>query len=141
MCRSYWKGKLSLVAGLIALISLSGCAASQVLVASYEDETAKCPELEYVLAQSQVRLQKLESTDSTERDMRNFVLGVGGILLPPLGIINAALFITDSYAADYTEKKVLKNRYNDMVMFSQNQGCGSNFALIPLEGETKEPHA
>ena len=73
--------------------------------------------------------------------MRNFVLGVGGILLPPLGIINAALFITDSYAADYTEKKVLKNRYNDMVIFSQSQGCGSNYALIPLEGEIVEPNA
>ena len=44
---------------MIALISLSGCAASQVLVASYEDETAKCPELEYELEESRVRLQKL----------------------------------------------------------------------------------
>ena len=140
-CRPNWKDKLLRLAGLIVLISSYGCAAGQGLVASYEDEASNCAELEYVLAQSQVRLQKLESTDSTERDMRNFILGVGGFILPPLGIINATLLITDSYAADYTEKKVLKNRYNDMVIFSQSQGCGSNYALIPLEGEIVEPNA
>ncbi|HCK68116.1 MAG TPA: hypothetical protein DHW17_02420 [Nitrospina sp.] len=65
----------------------------------------------------------------------------GGIIIPPLGIINAALLLTDSYAADYTEEKTLKNRYNNMVMISQRQGCGTKYALIPIEAESKEPNA
>ena len=78
--------------------------------------------------------------DTTERDVRNSLLGVGGFFLPPLGIINAALFVTDSYAADYTETKALESSYNNMVMVSQGQGCGSAYALIPDEEKT-EPNA
>lgn len=111
------------------------------MIASYEDEVANCTELEKELGVSQVRLQKLEATDSTDRDIRNFILGVGGFILPPLEVINIALLLTDSYAADYTEKKALKNRYNNMVMISQSLGCGSKYALIPLEEENKEPNA
>ena len=78
--------------------------------------------------------------DTTERDVRNSLLGVGGFFLPSLGIINAALFVTDSYAADYTETKALESSYNNMVIVSQGQGCGSAYALIPDEEKT-EPNA
>jgi hypothetical protein len=139
--RSYGKDSLLLVVRLIIVIPLYGCAAGQVMVASYEDGATNCIELESELGVSQIRIQKLETTDSSERDVRNFILGVGGFILPPLGVINAALFLTDSYAADYTEKKVLKNCYNDLVEISQNQGCGLKYALIPLEEENKEPNA
>jgi hypothetical protein len=140
-CGCYWKNRLMLVAGLMLAMPLYGCAAGQVMVASYEDESANCVQLEKELAVAQTRMQKLEATDSTGRDIRNFLLGVGGFIIPPLGIVNAALFLTDSYAADYSEKKTLKNRYNNMVMISQGQGCGSKYALIPIERETEEPNA
>jgi hypothetical protein len=68
------------------------------------------------------------------------LLGFGGFFLPPLGIINAALFLTDSYAADYKETKALESSYNNMVMVSQRQGCGSAYALI-LDVEKTEPNA
>ena len=125
----YWKDRvwLMLVAG--------------VMVVSYEDEKANCARLEKELGVALARMHKLEVTDSTERDIRNFLLRVGGFIISPLEIINAALLLTDSYAADYTEKKTLKNRYNNMVMISQGQGCGSNYALIPIERESKEPNA
>ena len=125
----YWKDRvwLMLVAG--------------VMVVSYEDEKANCARLEKELGVALARMHKLEVTDSTERDIRNFLLRVGGFIISPLEIINAALLLTDSYAADYTEKKTLKNYYNNMVMISQGQGCGSNYALIPIERESKEPNA
>ena len=119
----YWKDRvwLMLVAG--------------VMVVSYEDEKANCARLEKELGVALARMHKLEVTDSTERDIRNFLLGVGGFIIPPLGIINVVLLLTDSYAADYTEEKTLKNRYNNMVIISQGQGCGSKYALIPIEEE------
>ena len=133
----YWKDKARfiLVAGLLVAMPLYGCAAGQVMVASYEDENANCALLEKELGVAQARMKKLEATDSTERDIRNFPLGVGGFIIPPLGIINVVLLLTDSYAADYTEDKTLKNRYNNMVIISQGQGCGSKYALIPIEEE------
>jgi peptidoglycan/LPS O-acetylase OafA/YrhL len=138
-----WKDRVwhMLVAGVMVAMPLYGCAAGHVMVASYEDESAKCAGLEKELGVAQARMQKLKATDSTDRNIRNFFLGVGGFIIPPLGIINAALLLTDSYAADYTEEKTLKNRYNNMVMISQRQGCGTKYALIPIEAESKEPNA
>jgi len=137
---SFWKTKVMLVIVLTTITPLYGCAAGQVMVASSEYENVSCANLNNELGIAQARLQKLESTDTTERDIRNFLLGVGGFLLPPLGIINAALFLTDSYAADYTETKALESSYNNMVMVSQAQGCGSAYALISDEEKT-EPNA
>jgi hypothetical protein len=135
---SIWKDKIILMIMLTAITP--GCAAGQVMIASTEYENVNCSSLDNELGIAQTRLQKLESTDTTERDIRNFLLGVGGFILPPLGVINAALLLTDSYAADYSETKALENRYNNMVMASQRQGCGSTYALIPAE-ENTEPNA
>jgi hypothetical protein len=139
---SLWKDKIRimLVIVLTTITPLYGCAAGQVMVASSEYENVKCSALDNELGIAQARLQELESTDTTERDIRNFLLGVGGFILPPLGIINAALFLTDSFTADYTETKALESSYNNMVMVSQIQGCGSAYALIPDEEKT-EPNA
>jgi hypothetical protein len=63
-------------------------------------------------------LHKPESIDATERDVRKFLLGVGVFFLPPLGIINVALFLTVSYAAGFTNTAALKNIYNNMVVAS-----------------------
>ena len=141
--RSFWRNKarLMLVAVLMVGTALSGCAAGQVMVASSEHESANCEGLNNELAVAQARLQKLDSTDTTERDIRNFLLGIGGFFIPPLAVINAALILTDSYAADYAETKTLQGSYNNMVMVSQRQGCGSAYALIPVEEESKEPKA
>jgi hypothetical protein len=38
--------------------------------------------------------------------------------LSPLGIFNAALFLTGSYAAGFTKTTALENIYNNMVMAS-----------------------
>jgi hypothetical protein len=43
-------------------------------------------------------------------------LGVGVFFLPPLGIINAALFLTGSYAAGFKKITALEYIYNNMVM-------------------------
>lgn len=140
--RSFWKDKIRvmLVIVLTAITPLYGCAAGQVMVASSEYENVNCASLDNELGLAQARLQKLETTDTTERDVRNFLLGVGGFFLPPLIIINTALFFSDSYAADYTETAALENSYNNMVMVSQKQGCGSAYALITDEEKT-EPNA
>jgi hypothetical protein len=41
-------------------------------------------------------------------------MGVGGFLLPSLGIINAPQFLTDLYAIDYAETTALENSYNNI---------------------------
>ncbi len=135
---SFWKDKIILVFMLTTITP--GCTAGQVMIASSDHENKNCASLDSELGTAQVRLQKLGSTNNKERDIRNFLLGVGGFILPPLGFINAALFLTDSYAADYTEIKALESSYNNMVMASQKQGCGSAYALIPSEEKT-EPNA
>ena len=84
-----------MVAGLLVAMPLFGCAAGQVMVTSYENENANCALLEKELGVAQARMKKLEATDSTERDIRNFPLGVGGFIIPPLGIINVVLLLTD----------------------------------------------
>ena len=68
----YWKDRvwLMLVAG--------------VMVVSYEDEKANCARLEKEFGVALARMHKLEVTDSTERDIRNFLLRVGGFIIPPL---------------------------------------------------------
>ncbi len=137
---SFWKDKVRIMLVIMLIAITSGCTAGQVMIASSEYENVNCSALDNELGIAQVRLQELETTDTTERDIRNFLLGVGGFILPPLGIINAALFLTDSYAADYTETKALENSYNNMVRVSQIQGCGSAYALIPDEEKT-EPNA
>ena len=134
------KAMTLLVIMLTAITPFYGCAAGQVMIANSESEKANCATLDHKLGIAQARLQKLKSTNTTERDIRNFLLGIGGFIVPPLGIINAALFLTDSYAADYSESKALENSYNNMVIASQKQGCGSTYALIPDE-EKKEPKA
>ena len=142
VCLTFWKDKIRtlLVIMLTAVTPLYGCAAGQVMIASSEYENVNCASLDNELGIAQARLQELETTDTTERDIRNFLLGIGGFIIPPLGIINAALLLTDSYAADYSESKALESNYNNMVMASQRQGCGSAYALIPVEEKT-EPNA
>lgn len=139
---SFCKDKIRtlLVIMLTAVTPLYGCAAGQVMIASSEYENVNCASLDNELGIAQARLQELETTDTTERDIRNFLLGIGGFIIPPLGIINTALLLTDSYAADYSESKALESNYNNMVMASQRQGCGSAYALIPVEEKT-EPNA
>lgn len=139
--RTFWQGKHMLVVALIFATPLYGCAAGQVMVASYENESANCSGLDKELGVAQVRLQKLESKDSTVRNIRDVALGIGGFFVPPIAIANAVLFFTDSYAADYTEKRALKSHYNNMVMIGQRQGCSSSYALIPDEKKSKEPKA
>ena len=105
-----------LIFALTAITPLYGCAASQVMVSSSEYENANCASLINELGIAPESLQKPESIDATERDVRNFLLGVGVFFLPPLGIINAALFLTGSYAAGFTKTTALENIYNNMVM-------------------------
>ena len=81
-----------LVFALTAITCLYACAAGQVTVSFSEYENANCASLNNELEIAQERLQKLESIDTTERDVRKFLLGVGVFFLPPLGIINATLF-------------------------------------------------
>ena len=82
----YWKDRvwLMLVAGVMVAMPLYGCAAGRVMVASYEDEKANCARLEKELGVALARMHKLEVTDSTERDIRNFLLRVGRFIIPPL---------------------------------------------------------
>ena len=88
------------------------------MVYASEYENANCASLINELEIAQESLQKPESIDATERDVRNFLLGVGVFFLPPLGIINAALFLTSSYAAGFTKTTALENIYNNMEMAS-----------------------
>jgi len=69
-----WKDRVwhMLVAGVMVAMPLYGCAAGHVMVASYEDESAKCAGLEKELGVAQARMQKLKATDSTDRRSSNF---------------------------------------------------------------------
>ena len=49
------------MAGLLVAMPLYGCAAGQVMVASYEDENANCALLEKELGVAQARMKKLET--------------------------------------------------------------------------------
>jgi hypothetical protein len=86
------------------------------MVSSSEYKNATCACLINELEIAQENLQKPESIDATERDVRNFLLGVGVFFLLPLRIINAALFLTGSFAADFKETTALENIYNNIVM-------------------------
>ncbi|MBT5376493.1 MAG: hypothetical protein HOL15_06745 [Nitrospinaceae bacterium] len=123
--------RIILVVIMMLVSPLYGCATGQVIIASHEDKNANCIGLDKGLKVTQTRLQTLENTDSTKRNIRNIVLGVGGFIIPPLALFNVVFFLTDSYVADATEEKVLENRYNNMVGLSRNQECGSKYALIP----------
>ena len=83
-CGCYWKDRRMLLVGLMLAMPLYGCAAGHVMVASYEDEKENCARLEKELGVALARMHKLEVTDSTERDIRNFLLRVGGFIIPPL---------------------------------------------------------
>ena len=107
-----------LIFALAAIAPLYGCAVGQVMVYSSEYENTNCASLINELEIAQENLQKPESIDATERDVRNFLLGVCVFFLPPLGIINAALFLTGSYAVGFTKTTALENIYNNMVMAS-----------------------
>ena len=86
------------------------------MVSSSEYENANCASLINELGIAPESLQKPESIDATERDVRNFLLGVGVFFLPPLGFINADLFLTGLYVAGFTKISALENIYNNMVM-------------------------
>ena len=62
-----------LVFALTAKLPLYGCAAGQFMVSSSEYENANCASLNNELETSQERLQKLESNNTTERYVRNFL--------------------------------------------------------------------
>jgi hypothetical protein len=103
---------------LTAITPLYSFAAGQVMVSSSKYENSNYASLinerEIVLES----LQKPESIDATERDVRNILLAVGMFFLPPLRTINAALSLTGSYAAGFTKTKALENIYNNMVIAS-----------------------
>ena len=107
-----------LIFALTTITPLYGCAAVQVMVSSSEYENANGASLINELEIAQESLQIPESIDATERDVRNFFLGVGVFFLPPLGIINAALFLSGSYVAGFTKTTALKNIYNNILMAS-----------------------
>ena len=107
-----------LIFALTAITRLYGCVAGQVMVFSSEYENANGANLINELKIAQENLQKPESIDATERVVRKFLLGVGVFFLPLLGIINAALYLTGSYAAGFTKTTALENIYNNMVMAS-----------------------
>jgi hypothetical protein len=62
------------------------------MACSSEYENTNCASLINELEIAPESLKKPESIDARERDFRNFLLGVCVFFLPPLGIINAALF-------------------------------------------------
>lgn len=107
-----------LIFALTATTPLYSFAAGQVMVSSSEYENSNCASLINEREIALESLQKPESIDATERDVRNFLLGVGVFFLPPLGTINAALFLTGSYLAGYTKTTALENIYNNMVIAS-----------------------
>ena len=118
-----------------------GCAAGHVMVASYEDESAKCAGLEKELGVAQARMQKLKATDSTDRNIRNFFFGSGWVHHPATWNHKRGFAFDRFLCGRLHVGKTLKNRYNNMVMISQRQGCGTKYALIPIEAESKEPNA
>jgi hypothetical protein len=61
-----------LVFTLMAIGRLYGCAEGQVTVSFSEYENANCASLNNALEIAQEKLQKLESIDTTERDVLNF---------------------------------------------------------------------
>jgi hypothetical protein len=107
-----------LIFQLTAITPLYDCVTEQVMVSSSKYENVNCASLINKLEIDPETLKKSESIDATERDVRNFLLGVGVFFRPPLGIINSALVLTGPYAAGFTKTTALENIYNNMVMAS-----------------------
>ncbi|MCH8157883.1 MAG: hypothetical protein IID18_09090 [Nitrospinae bacterium] len=118
---------------IIAVFSLSGCATGKVLTTQYAHESTSCTVLDEKLDRDLQRIRELEETEHTWQNVRDVLLGAGGIAFPPLGILNAFLFFTDSHMADLSEAGALRDRYNTGVLFSHDLGCGFKYALIPVE--------
>ena len=108
---------------------VSACAAGKVYIAQSADSQASCLALENELERAQMKIRTLENTDHTWKNLRDFTLVVARFFLPPIGMLNAILTVSDSHVADLAETKALKDRHDGMVAFSNQKVCGYKYAM------------
>ena len=122
------KSWLRLFAFSVSCFLFSGCAAGKVYVAQSEDSQASCLAREKELKLAQVKIETLEETDHTLKNLRDLALGAARFAFPPLLILNAILTVSDSHMADIAETEALKNRHDGMVTISNQKDCGYKYA-------------
>ena len=122
---------LSAIVIFVFSLLFSGCAAGKVYVAKLEDARASCVTLDRELDRAQNKIESLENTNHTLKNLRDAAIGAVAFIFPPLGILNVILMISDSHVADLAETEALRNRHNGMVSIANNRGCGSQLAMIP----------
>ncbi len=115
----------------------TGCAAGQVYVDQANDGQASCTVIEQELLLAQHKIDVLDETDHTLKNIRDVFLTAAQIAFAPIGILNAILTVSDSHIADVAETGALKSRHNGMVTISNQKNCGYKYAMIPSDEVSK----
>jgi hypothetical protein len=123
--KSWWR----LLVFCVVCFLFLGCAAGKVYVAQSGDNQASCLILEREMKQAQGKIEALNNTDHTLKDLRDLALGAARFAFPPLGVLNAILMVSDSHVADLAESEVLKDRHDGMVEISNQKECGYKYAM------------
>jgi len=113
----------------------TGCAAGKVYVDQANDSHASCKVMEQELRLAQHKIDVLEETDHTLKNIRDVILTAAQIAFAPIGILNAILTVSDSHIADVAETEALKDRHNGMVSLSNQKNCGYKYAMHLYEME------
>lgn len=110
----------------LAFILVVGCAgrtAAPVNVYQYGDEKKSCKALQSELAFTESEIQRL--LPQTEKTGKNVALGIAGaFLLVPW-------FFMDMSKAEQIEINALRQRYNHLVIISNEKDCGFDIKEIP----------
>ena len=114
----------------VACFLFTGCAAGQVYVDQSNDQYASCHTMEKELQLAQRKIEVLEDTDHTFKNIRDVLLTAAQIAFAPIGILNVVLTVSDSHIADVAETEALKDRHNGMVTLSNQKNCGYKYAMI-----------
>ena len=120
----------------VASFLFTGCAAGKVYVDQANDSHASCTEMEKELQLAQHKIDALEETDHTLKNIRYVFLSAAQLAFAPIGILNAILTVSDSHLADVAETEALKDRHNGMVAISNHKNCAYKYAMIQRNAES-----
>jgi len=115
----------------LSALLLLGCAgreAHPISVHQHGDEKKSCKALEMELAFTEDRIRRL--LPETEKTGKNVALGVAGVFLI------VPWFFMDLTKSEKIEVEALRQRYNQLIMLSEDKHCGFDKKQIP---EFKKP--
>ena len=108
----------------------AGCAAGKVYLDQDIDRHASCKKIEQELQLAQHKINVLEETDHTLKNLSGVFLTTAQIVFAPIGILNAILTMSDSHLADALEIEALIDQHNEIVVISNQKSCDNKYAMI-----------